>query len=286
MAEVAYNQIGKGVCLIRAGGYKGTGFHYGSGWVMTVAHNFQNDAKDTESIHSLLSKASFTFNVNGKPFVFKENKRMAFIHHLKPGEFVDPDNKDIAMVKLGIQWEYGRSNNEDWEKEEQEQLNEMKLPALAEIDKDQERQVKVGDKVFAIHYGGDDDTMKKTDQTVRAVNDGEVPTIELSPPIPHGASGCPILKQVVEERKLVGLFCGGGEVEDPQATDDALPWKSGIQNYINEGVGIIETIGSYMAYMNMNILERASTERKNLEERAKASKLTVYLTNGDVLNGP
>lgn len=43
------HKLGEGICLIEAGGFKGTGFHYGGGWVMSAAHNFQDDENDPES---------------------------------------------------------------------------------------------------------------------------------------------------------------------------------------------------------------------------------------------
>ena len=106
--------------------YTGTGFLYGNGWVISVAHNFQNDNTDREQQHSLLSRAHFTFTVNGQRFDFPRppRNRMALINHLRPGNNIDPNNMDIAMVKLGIQYEYMRSKNdyEPWEKTEQQNL--------------------------------------------------------------------------------------------------------------------------------------------------------------------
>ena len=52
----------KGVCLITCYDMKkqvhvfGTGFHFGSGWVMSAAHNFQADS-DLPEDHSLLQTA-------------------------------------------------------------------------------------------------------------------------------------------------------------------------------------------------------------------------------------
>lgn len=274
-------KIGKGVCLIEAREYEGTGFHYGNGWVMTVAHNFQNDDEDMASIHSLLREATFTFNVDKAKLVFEGRNRMASIHHIKPGGDVDTDNIDIAMVKLGTQWEYGRAGSvEDWEEQEQQQLCEMKLPNLAEIDKGEERQVKVGDKVYAIHYD-EYNNIKTEKRNVVSVRDGQVPTIILRPTLPDGASGCPILKlNNQQELKLVGLLVGGNYQKV-----DALRWRGGIKEYTNEGVRIVVDIGSYMAYKDMKAQEKATSEREELEERGRASNLTVYLTNGEVLNG-
>ena len=56
---------------------------------------------------------------------------------------------DIAMVKLGKQYEYGRSNFEQWEIDEQDQLNEMNLGDVFATIGDRPA---VPDKVHAIHY--------------------------------------------------------------------------------------------------------------------------------------
>ncbi len=286
-------EFAEATCLIEAGRYKGTGFHFGSGWIMSVAHNFQNDDTDNEHLHSLLSSAKFTFTIDGTECVFSSaENRMAFIHHLQPGDEVDPRNMDIALVKLGIQYEYGRGDDDYniWENEEQQKLNEMELKCFADIE---ERQVTEDEKVYAIHYGGDDNNRKKQELTVTRVspaNTNPFPTIQLQPAIKPGASGCPILNQ---DYKLVGLLCGGGPPGNVQAVD-ALMWNGGIKEYVSNGVSIIVDIGSYMAYKNMKVTDqamneelqkRASADKTQLMKKAKDSKLTIYLMNGEVFDG-
>ena len=219
---------------------------------------------------------------------------MAFIHHLQPGDEVDPRNMDIALVKLGIQYEYGGRGGGDWEKEEQQKLNEMELKCFVIVDI-KERQVSVNEKVYAIHYGGDDDNRKMQELTVTGVshvtNENPIPTIQLKPVIESGASGCPILNQ---HYKLVGLFCGGGPPGSAQAVDNALMWNGGIKEYVNNGVSIIPGIGSYIAYKNIQVTDEAMNEKFQktasatkawLTKKAKDSKLTIYLMNGELLNG-
>ncbi|KAJ7389954.1 hypothetical protein OS493_028004 [Desmophyllum pertusum] len=114
----------EGLNLVR---YKGTGLYYGGGWIMTVAHNFQDDIERNETTHSILSDARFRvkFDVGGQEYVFQAHQRMAFIHHLEPGDDTDFRNKDIAMVKLGHQWAYGGRDYPHWEREEHEKLEAM-----------------------------------------------------------------------------------------------------------------------------------------------------------------
>ena len=277
-------------CLIETPDSQGTGFFFGRGWVMSVAHNFQNDDTDPEQLHTLLSQASFRFTVNGHTHDFLPQRRMAFIHHLQPGRNVDPHNMDIAMVKLGKQYEYGTREFQTWELDEEAELQAMQLqPVFATI---HDQQAAPNDTVHAIHYAGEEPNVARL--TVAGVEGNpDNPIMRLQPALQPGASGCPIIKNF----KLVGLLVGGGEEENLDATDEALMWNHGIQQFISEGVGIIANIGGYMAHRNEAINqpqadlrqrheENAENERLQLGESARNARLTIYLMNGDVINGP
>jgi hypothetical protein len=164
----------------------------------------------------------------------------------------------------------------------------MELKRSADIE---ERQVSVDEKVYAIHYGGDDNNRKMEELTVthvsHATNENPIPTIQLKPVIKPGASGCPILNQ---DYKLVGLFCGGGPPGNAQA--NAVMWNGGIEKYVNNGVPIIAESERYMALKNMGvktrneaIQQRASDAKVGLNKGARDSKLTIYLMNGEVFDG-
>ena len=313
----AWEKFKKATCLIQTldpdgSVCNGTGFVYGGGWVMSVAHNFQSNA-DSPQLHSLLSEASFRFTVGEHSFDFPCRRRMAFIHHLQPGNNVDPNNMDIGMVKLGKQYEYDRRKFQDWEIAEEEQLKEMNLQSVfATID---DRETVANDTVHAIHYD-ENLVVTPTELTVRNVRENQdIPIIELQPQIAHGASGCSILNT---DFKLVGLFFGGDEAVDGngepvdeavdgngepvdeavdgngEPVDNALMWKNGIERYISKGVSIIAGIGRYMALknftcssekMNQDFQQKAAIERRELEKKAKDGKLTIYLMNDEVING-
>ena len=270
-------------CLIETPDSQGTGFFFGRGWVMSVAHNFQNDDTDPEQLHTLLSQTSFRFTVNGHTHDFPPQRRMAFIHHLEPGENVDPKNMDIAMVKLGKQYEYDRTEFQPWELAEEAILQAMQLrPVFAAI---HDQQAAPNDTVHAIHYAGEEPNVAR----LRII-----PIMNLQPALQPGASGSPIINENFE---LVGLLVGGGEEGNLDATDVALMWNRGIQQFISQGVGIIAHINGYMAQRNEAINqpqadlrqrheENAENERLQLEESARNARLTIYLMNGDVINGP
>ena len=272
--------------------FKATGFHFGSGWVMSVAHNFEGD-QHNGTFHDLLTRARFSFiNRNGGTVVFEQDhSRMAFIHHREPGDDVDDQNKDIAMVKLGVQYEYGRSEDDigDWERAEKEKLETLTLPCLARIPQKDDIQQQIDDTVYTINPRAANDGDRYLQQNLVGVTAGEVPTLTLTPARPPGASGSPILNA---QCQLVGLLYGGTEDYDM-----ALRWTDGIERYIEEGVDIIVNIGTFMAYKKLSeedgpgdeeFRERAAgianEARGNILIRAQASKLTVYLMNNEVLN--
>ena len=150
---------------------EGTGFHYGNGWVMTVAHNFQDDVKDKKDEHSVLSSGHFRvlFDVDGSKYEFEQHRRTAFVHHLQPGEYTDYENIDIAMVKLGIQNGFEGGSEHDWEKEERDRLLNMNLHAFAV--NIIEPEPAVGDDVDAVHYGGLDNQKKHQQVKIKSITE-------------------------------------------------------------------------------------------------------------------
>ena len=144
--EDPWKKYKEATCLINS---QGTGYFLGKGWVMSVAHNFQNDNTHPKKLHDLLSAARFRFTVDGQPFDFPPEppqgpiRRTAFIHHLRSGN----NNMDIAMVKLGKQYEYGnRQEYQDWETAEDSQLQRMPLQSIFDIIRD--TQTALNDTVY------------------------------------------------------------------------------------------------------------------------------------------
>ena len=293
--------------------YKGTGFYFGGGWIMTVAHNFQDENEMNETIHSIFSNGKFRveFDIEGQKYVFpaEERKRMAFIHHLESGKDADRKNKDIAMVKLGHQWEYGRNDYTAWEREEQEKLGTMGAHdfPLANIDVPKPEK---DETVYAVHYGGNDDSKKSEESKILPPPSppwyqrccfcrrlpSKVPMLHLEKKIgvlPAGASGCPIMVKRGVNYRLVGLHFSG-DADDVDGEAEALPWSQGIHDYIARGVGIIAEIGSYMANrkavsegagsLEEDLNEKADKSLKELKRMARDAKLTIYLCNGVVIN--
>ena len=286
-------RMGEGVCLIKVRidekhCFKGTGFHYGGGWIMTNAHIFQDDDRDDEKTHSLINQAQFSFFAEDQTFTFCRRTRTAFVHHLKTGEYTDFHNKDIAMVKLGYQ---NPENFEAWEEEEEEKLRTMNAHSktFTRADWSSGPHELVGQSVRGVHFGGSNNDKKFVTSVIKRM----VPMLHLEDvrsegvsTFPSGASGSPILIRSGDKYLLVGLLFSGDEDEsdanaeagdgeetdanteagdgdesdaeagdedesDANAEAEALSWTQGIEQYINEGVDIIANIGVYMGYKKM-----------------------------------
>ena len=156
---------------------RGTGFHYGCGWVMTAAHNFQKDQEVDKKSHSYLSEENFRvlFHVNGKEYKFySQCTRIAFVHHLNPGEDTDFANKDIGMVKLGRQYEYGRNHDHysSWEEEEEKMLEEM-LPSKFGLAQVAAADPKVADSVDVVYYGDDNESKVVREVKITHISEGK-----------------------------------------------------------------------------------------------------------------
>ena len=99
---------------------------------------------------------------------------MAFVHHLNPGEATDFENKDIGMVKLGIQYEYGRNQDDysDWEKEEKKMLDEM-LPSNFGLAQVAAAEPKVEDSVYVVYYGDDNENKLVKEVKITDIAEGK-----------------------------------------------------------------------------------------------------------------
>lgn len=113
--------------------------------------------------------------------------------------------------------------------------------------------------------------------------------------LPAGTSGCPVmLLEKDGEYHLVGLHFSGDE-DDKDGEAEALLWENGIASFIGQGVGIIIEIATYLAYkcqaakspdhLKESLMAQAEDAKKNLESSAKKNRLTIYLTDGEIIKG-
>lgn len=93
--------------------------------------------------------------------------------------------------------------------------------------------------------------------------------------LPEGASGCPVMLEKVTPHKtyhLVGLyFSGNSDEKDGEA--QALRWKKGIADYVEQGVRAIEAFEPYGTNTALAAAIASNPSlQKSLEERAEEYK--------------
>ncbi|PFX18978.1 hypothetical protein AWC38_SpisGene16621 [Stylophora pistillata] len=192
---------------------------------------------------------------------------------VKPGDNADFKNKDIAMVKLGFQYEYTREKTayKPWEKKEDDLLKQL----VADSD-DHEKEFK-----------------KNTVRDVTEADQNLVSLIHLEKKngvLLAGTSGCPILAKKEEASKytLAGLHFSGDK-DDKDGKAYALPWNESIQSYIRNGTIIIANTEAFFGNKKLSeslpgALKETERIHKTLKESATENKLTVYLFDGTMIN--
>lgn len=254
-------EFGTGVCRIEVThtdglGYVGTGFHFGDGWIVTAAHVLRNRDK--------VNKAIFVFFPPKGEISFDARPRRAIIHRLLPvGRRPDYHNRDIALVKLGIQYRYGRKKNdiEEWEIDEQQLLEQFSLfnfSSLVENAFNTNGEVKFSlrssDPLAAIHFGGIQDGFKKFafDMAVDEMyKNMPFKVINFAFSVGSGASGCPLIQLVNRRWILLGVMFGGVSHEDERSsliTGQALLWDQEVLQHIEAGLKNISKMSTFKSY--------------------------------------
>lgn len=255
------HQFGTGVCRIEVLqsdglGYVGSGFHFGDGWIATAAHVLRNRDK--------VNKARFVFFPPNNEISFDARPRRGIIHRLLPvGRRLDYHNRDIALVKLGIQYSYGRKKDdlEEWEIDEQqllEQFNLFDFSSLVENSFTPSGEVQFSmrprDPLTAIHFGDGQDNSKKFafDIAVHEVyKNMPFKVINFASSVGSGASGCPVIQRVDGHWVLVGMLFGGVSHETEECsliTGQALVWDKQVLQHIQAGLENVAKMSAFKPY--------------------------------------
>jgi len=254
--------FGTGVCRIEVNqpnglGYVGSGFHFGDGWILTAAHVLRNRDK--------VNKARFVFFPPDAEISFEARPRRAIIHRLLPvGRRPDYHNRDITLVKLGIQYTYGRKKDDlkEWEIDEQQLIEQFSLfdfTSLVESSFTPSGEVQFSmrptDPLTAIHFGGGQDNHKKFafDMAVHEVyKHMPFKVINFAFSVDSGASGCPVIQRVDDHWVLVGVFFGGVSYETEHTTSvitgQALLWNQQVLQHIEAGREAVTKMSSFKPY--------------------------------------
>lgn len=107
-------EFSRGICQITVESntaHSGTGFYIGDGWIVTTSNIIHN--------RSQVNAAKFTFDFDQESFSFEARDRRALVYRaLPPARRQDYHNRDITLIKLGVQYSF-RQDVAAWEKDEQ-----------------------------------------------------------------------------------------------------------------------------------------------------------------------
>ena len=166
--------------------FRSTGFHYGNGWIMTAAHCVETEEQVRES--------TVTFSWVDDSGIeqckrFDPRHRMCFsARRITKKSFVE----DLALFKMGIQFEKGRQQEEylDWEKEEKEFMS-----TVPNIMVQSPSTVSLSCDLLIVHifFRFEREVQKTFVITTPSVIDSKASEFDFWSPSPHGASGSPVL---------------------------------------------------------------------------------------------
>ncbi|XP_068759464.1 uncharacterized protein [Montipora capricornis] len=254
--------LGAGVCRIEVFqtngvSHIGSGFYFGDGWILTSAHVLRN--RDN------VNRARFIFFSLDHEISFEARQRRAIIHRILPvGKRPDYHNRDITLVKLGVQYTYGRKkvDLEEWEIDEQQLLDQSRLFDFSSLVQNAftssgevEFSIKPTDPLTAIHFGGRQDARKKFvfDIPVQEVyKQLPIKVVNFSVSIDCEASGCPVVQRVRGNWVLVGVLFGGVLHESEESSvvtvGQALLWNEQILHHIRAGQAAVEKMSCPKPY--------------------------------------
>lgn len=254
--------FGTGVCRIevlqpKSLSYIGSGFHFGDGWILTTAHVLRNRDK--------VNNARFVFfPAPDHEISFEARPRRAIIHRLLPvGRRPDYHSRDMVLVKLGIQYTYGRKKNDlqEWEIDEQQLLEQFSFFDFTSLVKEAftfngevRFSMRPSNPLTTIYFGGRQDAIKKFafDIAVHEVyKHSPFKVIDFADSIDSGASGCPVVQQVEGHWVLLGVLFGGvfHETKDFSViTGQALLWNQQVLHHIQAGREAVEKISTFKPY--------------------------------------
>ena len=275
-------QFGSGVCrieVVQENGlsYNGTGFYFGDGWILTTAHVLRNRDK--------VNMARFVFFPAEIEISFEARPRRAIIHRLLPaGRRPDYHNRDIALVKLGIQFTYGRKRDdlEEWEIDEQQLLEQFNFFDFSSLVKnaftssgDVQFSLRRTDPLTLIHFGGAQNNYKKFEFDIamyEVYKYTQYKVINFAFSVESGASGCPVIQLVGGDQWiLVGVLFAGATHENEASSviaGQALVWNQEVLQHIEAGR---EAVGKMSSFKPYNVLIPFS-ERAQLASESKVKK--------------
>ena len=248
---------GKGVCYIKRKDSRGrlisfTGFHYGGGWIMTAAHC------NEEKRHLKKSEVTFSWiDDNGEQSRhFEPRNRLGFIAErvVAKSSTQKSFEKDLALFKIGKQYEKGKRQDdfEAWEVEEQEFVDTVLLETNIMVQTPSTVQLSLDMLIVHIffEFPKSSGPRKRFVLTKPSAIDDNRDEFEFLSPSPHGASGSPILvfasrfSDNSPEYSLCGVMIGGYEESPKLQIAETKPSCKEFTDLIRLVISKVETLNS------------------------------------------
>ncbi|XP_032217718.1 uncharacterized protein LOC116601155 [Nematostella vectensis] len=230
----------------------GTGIYMGEGWVLTTSHVIRNREQ--------VENASCVFSFGGVTLMFAAQERRAVVYRMvPPGRRPDYRNRDLTLIKLGVQYTGLRKKQENttWERDEQELLTRLKPFDFRNLVKGDDNMPRQGDLLCAIFHGKNTDSLRfqvsiGVPDTYTILN---TQVLKLSGGFDAAVSGSPLIVRRDGEYSLMGILFAGA--------------------YYNAGGGLYAYTGEGLVF-NADILESVTVGMKGVD---KMGTIQMYSVN-------
>lgn len=271
------NDYSKGVCQITVNSaesntsYSGSGFYIGDGWVVTTSNVVRN--------RNQVNNARFTFVSDQEPFSFEARERRAFVYRtLPPGRRPDYHNRDLTVIKLGVQYSF-RQDVAAWEKDEQALLANRAPFSFQTFCKQSylppaKASPLENDLLCAVYFQTGQDSRRfhigfDASRSYRVLEQG---MCDFSGGFNAEASGCPVFVLRNGQCLLLGVFLPGPSSKPCGSktyiyNGQAIVWAEELMTHIAAGIKSVDKMSNIVSYS----LKISFEERKKL-----LNERTVY----------
>ncbi|KAK3755005.1 hypothetical protein QZH41_001975 [Actinostola sp. cb2023] len=269
-------EYSKGVCQITVNppdsnhSHSGCGFYLGDGWILTTASVIRN--------RNQVNYATFTFVADHETFTYQARDRRAFVYRtLPPGRRPDYHNRDLTLVKLGVQYTF-RQDVTAWEKDEQALLGHYKPFSFQSLSKQApaSRTPQEDDILCTVYHGNtagqDSRRFYVAFDVSRSYKVLDLGVLEFAGGFEAEASGCPVFVFRNGQFYFLGVFLPGPSNKPMGSkcfsyTGQALLWDAELTSHITTGTKAVDKMSSIVSYS----LEIPFEDRKKL-----LTERTVY----------
>lgn len=231
----------------------GSGFYIGDGWILTTANVIRN--------RNQVKNATFEFfSSEGTAACFEARDRRAFVHRmLPPGRRPDYHNRDLTLIRLGVQFIRRRRKEDitEWEHEEQALLESLQLFSFQNLmTKTPDTKPNEEDLLCTVYEGMEHEKHHKRFQfgfkVSRAYQVLGLGMYDFSGDFEATVTGCPVLGYRDGQVYFLGVFLPGSSYKVGNNafayTGQVLLWNEQLEKHIESGIKAMEKMPKIVAY--------------------------------------